>query len=408
MKNYIVENQHLKKELEKYKGAFGRVPYIDDGLLKGSYKVVKDIKERDSIPTCYRKYGMKVVVIGNESTGLFKEYILDSKKLKNVWKEVIVEVPITEVTEDIVDLVEDYSELAEDLETQRDLNQVLKNLVLQAQTNAALTEDVISDVTEGNIVAGQTIVEGTNLTDFVKLFLNKTFNPTFVNPSFSLNNNAGTREVGETFNLILNSSFSRGSINGAMQGNVWNPNTSQNPRSGEATNTTIDGVAGTSKTLPNYKTLFGQGFSASTTYAEGVQPKNSKGEDYSTPLPAGGLNAGTSFSGFLRRFAGQRSTVPITGSQVRESLLDSSVLNTGNSFSIVANGVDKHFVIAIPNPKFLVKVMTSNNENVTDNFSLSTIVSIPDAGGDPQPYRVYVMSTAGVFSAGLILTVTIQ
>lgn len=92
MHKYILENQRLKQELTKFRQIFGRIPYIDDGLLKGGYKVVKNLKERDAIPYCYRKYGMKVVVVGEEETGLFREYILDSETLLNVWKEVIIDV----------------------------------------------------------------------------------------------------------------------------------------------------------------------------------------------------------------------------------------------------------------------------------------------------------------------------
>ena len=155
MYNHTLENQKLKQELTRYKQILGNIPYIDDSLFKGGYRVVRNLKERDAIPYCYRKYGMKVVVVGNEEDGLFREYILNSENLLNVWKEVIVEVPITEVTEDIVDLVEDYSELAEDLETQRDLNLVLKALILQLQQDIqnvevpTKTSDLINDGEDG-------------------------------------------------------------------------------------------------------------------------------------------------------------------------------------------------------------------------------------------------------------------
>ena len=65
-------------------------------------------------------------------------------------------------------------------------------------------------------------------------------------------------------------------------------------------------------------------------------------------------------------------------------------------------------MIAIPSGKTLKKVMTSNNENVTSNFELSGITTVPDAGGDARNYNVYVMTTVGTFTAGLILTVDIQ
>lgn len=462
--------------------SISEISLVDDKILKGGYRVVATIQDRDNILCCYRKTGMKVVVVGQDFS--FIEYILKSEDpCENIWEEVIVNVDIDESE---VSLVEDYSELGQDIESQMQLNIVLKNLLIQLQSDIQNVEaptktsqlqndgedgshpfitaedipaviqqvnsdwnstegpsqilnkpviptntsdlfndgdgltpfitsadveiqsDIISDVSEGNITAGQVIPQGTSLTEFVELFLIKIFNPTFTNPSFSLSSNAGTREIGETFNLNLTTNFLRGSINGNTVSGIWNPSAFQNPLTGVATETTIDGTVGTSLTYSNYKTLASQSFSAIVKYASGAQPKNSKGGDFSSPYPSGQLNASTQFNGGLRRFAGQTSTVPTTGEQIRSMLITSSVLNTGNSFTITANGIDKNFVIAVPSTKTMVKVMTSNNENVTSNFNLSLITTVPDAGGDPQSYNVYTMSTVGVFSAGLVLTVTLK
>lgn len=406
---------------------------VDDSIVKGGYHVLNTIEERDAISCCYRKQGMKVVVVGPDFS--FKEYVLMSPNCDtNLWEEIRVNV---DVDESEVSLIEDYSELGPDIQSQMELNTILKNLLLQLQqdiqevevptktsqlqndgedgltpfitsADVEIESDIISDVSEGNITAGQVIPQGTSLTEFVELFLIKVFNPTFTNPSFSLSSNAGTREIGETFNLNLTTNFSRGSINGNTVSGVWNPSAFQNPLTGTATETTIDGTIGTSLTYSNYKTVASQSFSAIVKYANGVQPKDNKGGDFSSPYPSGQLNASTQFNGGLRRFAGQTSTVPTTGEQIRSMLITSSVLNTGNSFTITANGIDKNFVIAVPSTKTMVKVMTSNNENVTSNFNISPITTVPDAGGDPQSYKVYIMSTVGVFSEGLVLTVTLK
>ena len=45
MKNHTFENKILKQELTKYQQIFGKIPYIDDSLLKGSYKLMQNIKE---------------------------------------------------------------------------------------------------------------------------------------------------------------------------------------------------------------------------------------------------------------------------------------------------------------------------------------------------------------------------
>ena len=124
----IQENQKLKYQLEKFKSSNGLLPYIDDSAIKGGYHVVKTILERDSIDCCYRKLGMKVLVIGNDLS--FKEYILKTDDCKkNIWEEVDVTVEENEVF-----LIEDYSELSENLTTQKELNLILKQLILNLQT----------------------------------------------------------------------------------------------------------------------------------------------------------------------------------------------------------------------------------------------------------------------------------
>ena len=123
----LQENQKLKYQLEKLKSSNGLLPYIDDSVIKGGYHVVKNIVERDNIDCCHRKLGMKVLVIGEDFS--FKEYVLKSNNCKeNIWQK---RNTITE--EDDVTLVEDYSELEENLTTQKELNLILKNLILNLQ-----------------------------------------------------------------------------------------------------------------------------------------------------------------------------------------------------------------------------------------------------------------------------------
>ena len=149
----IRENQKLKYQLEKFKSSNGLLPYVDDSLLKGGYRVVKNIEERDKIDCCHRKLGMKVVVIGDDLS--FKEYRLISDCKTNQWEEINVTIDENEVF-----LTEDYSELGENLSTQRDLNLVLKQILQNLQTkidNIELTDEKVQ-ITEATNFAqiGQT------------------------------------------------------------------------------------------------------------------------------------------------------------------------------------------------------------------------------------------------------------
>lgn len=102
------------------------ITFINDVYVQGGYHVVKTVGERDAINCCYRKQGMKVVVVGLDLS--YIEYRLLSDDCdENIWEQIIVNI---DTDESEVDLIEDYSELAEDLLTQRDLNLVLKEIFL--------------------------------------------------------------------------------------------------------------------------------------------------------------------------------------------------------------------------------------------------------------------------------------
>lgn len=123
------ENQQLKRQINQYQQVLGVSPYVNDSLFKGGYRVVKTITDRDKIDCCHRKLGMKVLVIGDDLS--FKEYVLKTDDCKkNIWEEVDITVEENEVF-----LIEDYSELSENLTTQKELNLILKQLILNLQTN---------------------------------------------------------------------------------------------------------------------------------------------------------------------------------------------------------------------------------------------------------------------------------
>jgi len=122
------ENQQLKRQINQYQQVLGVSPYVNDSLFKGGYRVVKTIVDRDAIKCCWRKQGMKVVVIGEDYS--YKEYVLKTSDCnENIWEEISLTVEENEVF-----LIEDYSELSEDLITQKDLNLVLKDLILNLQS----------------------------------------------------------------------------------------------------------------------------------------------------------------------------------------------------------------------------------------------------------------------------------
>jgi hypothetical protein len=111
-----------------------------------------------------------------------------------------------------------------------------------------------------------------------------------------------------------------------------------------------------------------------------------------------------------RRFAGSINEIPTEGIDIRNSLINTSVINTTNSFTFQTGSVNKNFVVAIPIVKNLVKVLnTDTNDDLTLLFLLSeSISSIPDVSGNIVDYKVYVASFASSYSSNNNVIVTLS
>lgn len=105
---------------------------VDDATLIGGYRVVHTIGERNAIDCCYRKLGMIVMVVGDDLS--FTEYMLTGELCSNEgWVLFQVDNNDQIVFEDDVILTEDYTILdpTQQIETQKDLNRVLKEILEQ-------------------------------------------------------------------------------------------------------------------------------------------------------------------------------------------------------------------------------------------------------------------------------------
>ena len=141
-----------------------------------------------------------------------------------------------------------------------------------------------------NIAAGTTFSNQT-FTEMMNKMLYPTLNPTLTNPSsgFTLTQQ-GLREINETISLNFNSTFNQGSINPQYT-------SASNKRSGlpNTYNYTGTGVSNNSstsltdtETVASYTVLSGvQSWSGSVSYDAGVQPKDSVGGNFRSPLAAG-------------------------------------------------------------------------------------------------------------------------
>ena len=214
-----------------------------------------------------------------------------------------------------------------------DLENDSEFITIDEVPSSETTSDVTSTTTVGAINAGEIIPAGTNIQELTELLLNKTFYPTFVNPNFSLANNAGLREVGSSFSVTLTFNFNRGQILGKLDNGIWNPTMLQDYRAGIATSYLLNGVSGSNNSASfNVTTVLGTNtLNGSVTYATGVQPKDSKNNNYDNPLPSGTSPIqSTSFEGIYPYFY-YKSTSPIT-----PAIMQSAIAN-GQATKVLAS-----------------------------------------------------------------------
>lgn len=144
----------------------------------------------------------------------------------------------------------------------------------------------------GGIAKGTKLsdIEGKTYNAILDDLLFPTVNPTFSAPSASISfkSYASTQEVGATGPTSSNftTGYNAGAINlnGVKQANRGGVQDTANSFiyvGGDATN----------KTLPSVVALGNTTFKYRAAYAEGPQPKDNKGNDYSTPLAAGTVDS---------------------------------------------------------------------------------------------------------------------
>lgn len=135
--------------------------------------------------------------------------------------------------------------------------------------------------TVGGCYAGTEYEKNEMLETIIRDMLNPLENPTLVPPSASLSaTGPKLLEKGDELNTVVTVSFNRGQINPAYGTSGY--------RSGPATAYSLNGSEEQEGNSFFYTVVEGDDeLKAIVRYSEGEQPKNSAGEDYAEPLPAG-------------------------------------------------------------------------------------------------------------------------
>ena len=276
------------------------------------------------------------------------------------------------------------------------------------------TSQITSDLEVGAILAQQIIPIGTNLQEFATLLLKKTFNPTLTGPTFSLTNNAGTREVGTSASFNLSFNFNRGNILGASVGGVWQPTTSQGSRAGTATSWTINGItqSGAGGNVLSVSPVLvpgGNTFAGTVTYGAGIQPLNSIGGNFDSPLAGGTSPAQSTAVTGIYPYFWYKSSSPITAANMQTFIANGTatkvLLSSTGTITIDFDATGQYLAFAYPSSsatKTAWEVSTLNAGAIPGGlFGGPTVLSC-NSPESPTPlwsnvsYKIH--TTAGVIS----------
>ena len=323
----------IRRETKKHANTRERVSKVLDELLdftKNNYQLVGNYVLQEDL-----------------SNYLNNKLNVDGSNLENLeeWKIILNYYDKTETysKEEIDHILSDLSQVAfsgkyDDLLNKptiptktSDLENDSEFITIDEVPSSETTEDVTSTTTVGAINAGEIVPAGTNIQELTELLLNKTFYPTFVNPTFGLTNNAGLREVGSSFNVTLTFNFNRGQILGKLDNGIWNPTMLQDYRAGTATSYLLNGVSSNPASFDVTTGLGTNTLTGSVTYGIGVQPKDSKNNNFESPFPAGTSPIqSTSFEGIYPYFY-YKSLSPIT-----PEIMQSAIAN-GQATKVLAS-----------------------------------------------------------------------
>lgn len=244
----------------------------------------------------------------------------------------------------------------------------------------------------GDFIKGTTVgqLEGKTYDELFDGILFPTVNPTFSAPSasISLKNYTSTQEVGATAPTSANftTSFNAGAINlnGSKQANRAGAQDSEN---------SYIYVGNQNQELPETVALGNTSYYYHAAYAEGPQPKNNKGVDYSTPLAAGSVNSGAATVNGTYPWFASTATATAENPVVKQSLVawntTVGAMSTGN-FTVQPSGTLTQ-VFKLPRQlKTLQQLNTvSGAMDTIGTGDYTETTETIDINGNEQTYYVY-------------------
>lgn len=247
--------------------------------------------------------------------------------------------------------------------------------------NTTLESDLTTSVAVGGIAEGKTYQAGTSVQTILDELLNPTLYPTFINPSATLSApGSHLLESGSSSQVTMTIAFDNGSISPAYG--------TSGKRAGNATAYVLGSQTQTSNSFTVTVNENAKTFQGNVVYAKGEQPKDSKGNDYSSPLVAGNIKTNTVNYEFVNALYANVSKIDIVS---KLELVSKSAKTKQFNFpaQTIANPEEFHVpanwnVTAIQ----VLNTMSGKWEDCKSEFTKGTTIH-NDAAGNKVNYVTY-------------------
>ena len=151
---------------------------------------------------------------------------------------------------------------------------------------STFTQNITASIDVGGIAVGKEFKVGDSYEDFVIQLIDPIQYPTLTDPFATISGGSTLLEAGSSVSKTISAAFNRGSINPYYGTSGY--------RSGAATSYALNGgTAQSSNSFIETVTESNKSFKIRVNYAAGEQPKDSKGNNYDSPLPAGYVETST-------------------------------------------------------------------------------------------------------------------
>lgn len=286
-----------------------------------------------------------------------------------------------------VDLKDYYTKSEMDQQIQKLEDKIEEVSSTSGSYESSLDPTVATVEKLGGIDAGTTVAQltGKSYDEIFDTLIFPTVNPTFTAPSasISLKSYQNVQEIGANAPTAanFNVSFNAGAITLAEK--------KQNNRAGAQNMEASKILYSSSKveSLPGKVVAGAMDYYYRAAYAEGPQPKDSKGNNYQTPLAAGSVDSGKiTVTGYRAAYSGLVSTNAIT-----EDVIKGMTKTVSAKKTIKVSGPisEQYICFAAPAGWTVSNIKDSNNFDVTSSYATST-VSVTGLDGQAVNYTVYL------------------